>query len=101
MSNYNTKHSSIGVKPTDVNKKNEWQVWLRLYGSDLSDYSTAKLRVGDTDRVSKYKNIFRRGFEPKFSEEIFEVSKVYQGDPVTYEIQDHTGEKNSWLVLRG
>ena len=41
VGNYNnTKHSSIGMKPSDVNKKNEWQVWLRLYGSDLSDYST-------------------------------------------------------------
>ena len=49
--------------------------------------------MGDTVRVSKNKNIFGRGFEPNFSDEIFEVSKVYQGDPVTYEIQDHTGEK--------
>ena len=66
---------------------------MRLYGSDLSDFPTPKLRLGDTVRVSKYKNIFGLGFEPNFSEEIFEVSKVYQGDPVTYEIQDHTGEK--------
>ena len=51
--------------------------------------------MGDTVRESKYKNIFGRGFEPNFSEEIFEVSKVYQGNPVTYEIQDHTGEKEN------
>ncbi len=94
VSNYNnTKHSSIGMKPSDVDTKNEWQVWLRLYGSDMSVYPTSKLRVGDTVRMSKYKNIFGRGFEPNFSEEIFEVSKVYQSNPVTYEIQDHTGEK--------
>ncbi len=94
VSNYNNaKHSSIGMKPSDVNKKDKWQVWLRLYGSNLSDYPNPKLRMGDTVRLSKYKNIFGRGFEPNFSEEIFEVSKVYQGDPMTYEIQDHTGEK--------
>ena len=81
------------MKPSDVNTKNEWQVCLRLYGSDLSDYSTPKLRMGNIVRVSKYKNIFGHGFEPKFSEEIFGVSKVYQGNPVTYEIQDHTQEK--------
>ena len=81
------------MKPSDVDKKNKWQVWLRLYGSDLSDYPTPKLHVGDTVQVSKYKNIFGRGFKPNFSKEIFEVSKVYQGNPVTYEIQDHTGEK--------
>ncbi len=59
------KHSSIGM-----NKKNEWQVWMRLYGSDMSDYPTPKLRVGDTVQVPKYKNIFGRGFEPNFFEEI-------------------------------
>ena len=81
------------MKPSDINKKNEWQVWLRLYSSDLSDYPIPKLCVGDTIRVSKYKNIFARGFEPNFSEEIFEVSKVYQGNPTTYKIQEHTSEK--------
>ena len=92
--NYNnTKHSSIGMKPSDVNTKNEWQVWLRLYGGKLSDYPTPKLRMGDTVQVCKYRNIFGRGFEPNFSEEIFEVNKVYQGNPVMYEIQDHTDEK--------
>ena len=93
VENYNdTKHSTIGVRPSSVNKKNEWQVWLRLYGGDIADYPAPKYRVGDTVRVSKYKNIFGRGFEPNFSEEIFKITKVYQGDPVTYEIEDHTGE---------
>ena len=30
--NYNTKHSTILMKPKDVNKKNEDQVWTTLYG---------------------------------------------------------------------
>ena len=95
VSNYNnTKHSSIGTKPSDVDTKNEWQVWLRLYGSDMSDYPTPKLRVGDTVRVSKYRNIFGRSFEPNFSKEIFEVSKVYQSRDVR-DTRQHRGE-NSW-----
>jgi hypothetical protein len=71
------------MKLSDVDKKNEWQVWLKLHGSDMSDYPAPKLRVGNTVQVSKYKNIFGRGFEPNFSE-IFEVSKHtrYKTTPV-------------------
>ncbi len=82
VSNYNNaKHSSIGIKPSDVDKKNEWQVWLRLYGSDLLEYPPPKLRVDDIVRVPKYKNIFGHGFEPNFSKEIFEVSKFTKAIP--------------------
>ena len=37
--NYNqTKHSSILMKPADVNKSNKDQVWLTLYGCGLGDF---------------------------------------------------------------
>ena len=37
--NYNqTKHSSILMKPADVNKSNKDQVWLTLYGCGLGNF---------------------------------------------------------------
>ena len=45
------------MKPADVNKSNENLVWVRLYGSALGKLPLPKFRVGDTVRVSKYKNI--------------------------------------------
>ena len=61
--NYNnTKHSSILMKPKDVNKTNESLVWVTLYGSPLGKLPLPKFRVGDTVRVSGYKSIFGKGY---------------------------------------
>ena len=91
--NYNnTKHSSILMKPADVNKTNKDQVWTTLFGDAVGNLPLPKFRVGDTMRVSRYKNIFSKGYEANFTEEIFKVKKVLRGDPNTYEIEDHEGE---------
>ena len=93
VDNYNhTKHSSILMKPADVNKSNKDQVWITLYGYPLGDLPLPKFRIGDTVRISKYKNIFTKGYEANFTEEIFKIVKVFRGDPNMYEIEDHEGE---------
>ena len=35
-----------------------------------------KFKVGDHVRISKYKNIFAKGYTPNWSEEVFVVSKI-------------------------
>ena len=35
-----------------------------------------KFKVGDHDRISKYKNIFAKGYSPNWSEEVFVVRKI-------------------------
>ena len=92
--NYNTtKHSSILMKPTDVNKTNEHQVWITPYGHEVGELPLPKFRIGDTVRVSRYKSIFSKGYEANFTEEIFIVKKVLRGDPNMYEIEDHEDEQ--------
>ena len=87
--NYNnTKHSSILMKPADVNQTNENLVWVTLYGHAIGELPLPKFRTGDTVRVSKYKSIFSKGYEANFTEEIFKVTKVLRGDPNMYEIED-------------
>ena len=91
--NYNnTKHSTIHMKPKDVNKTNEDLVWLTLFGHATGDLPLPEFRTGDTVRVSKYKNVFANGYEANFIEEIFKVSKVFRRDPTVYELEDHEGE---------
>ena len=80
------------MKPAVVNKSKKDQVWLTLYGYGLGDFSLPKFRIGDMVQISKYKNIFKKGYEANFTEEIFKVVKVFRGDPNTYEIEDHEGE---------
>ena len=36
----------------------------------------SKFKVGDHVKISKYKNIFAKGYAPNWSEELFVVSKI-------------------------
>ena len=52
-----------------------------------------KFKVGDHVRISKYKNIFAKGYTPNWSEEVFVVKKVKNTVPWTYVINDLNGEE--------
>ena len=47
-----------------------------------------KFKIGDHVRISKYKNIFAKGYAPNWSEEVFIVSKINNTVPWTYVISD-------------
>ena len=47
-----------------------------------------KFKIGDTVRISKYKNIFAKGYTPNWSEEVFAIKKVKNTVPGTYVIND-------------
>ena len=52
-----------------------------------------KFKVGDHVRISKYKNIFAKGYMLNLSEEIFVIQKIKNAVPWTYVINDLNGEK--------
>ena len=94
VTNYNTtKHSVIGMKPADVNEENKNEVWMRLFGQPVGDIPSPKFKIGDHVRISKYKNVFAKGYESNFTEEIFQVEKVFAADPNMYELKDLEGEE--------
>ena len=43
----NSRHRSIGMRPSDVNHANESIVWERLYGNEASKLVKYKFRIGD------------------------------------------------------
>ena len=51
-----------------------------------------KFKVGDRVRISKYKNIFAKGYMHNWSEEVFVIKKVKNALPWTYVINDLNGE---------
>ena len=61
----NTVHRSIKMKPTDVTS----DVYAE-YNED-SNEKDRKFKVGDHARISKYKNIFAKGYTQNWSEEVF------------------------------
>ena len=50
-------------------------------------------KIGDIVRISKYKNIFGKGFVPNWSEEFFVIKKVKKIVPRTYVINDLKGQE--------
>ena len=52
-----------------------------------------KFKVGDHIRISKYKNIFAKGYTPNWSEETFVIKEIKNTVPWTYVINDLNGEE--------
>ena len=52
-----------------------------------------KFKVGDNVRISKYKNIFAKGYTPNWSEEVFVINKIKNAVPWTYAITDLNDEE--------
>ena len=52
-----------------------------------------KFKVGGHVRISKYKNIFAKGYMPNWSEKVFVIKKVKNTVPWTYVINDLNGEE--------
>ena len=82
----NTVHRTIKMKPIDVTSDS-----FAEYNED-SNKKNPKFKVDDHVRISKYKNIFAKGYAANWSEEIFIVSKIKNTVP-TYAISDLNGEK--------
>ena len=55
-----------------------------------------KFKIGDHVRISKYKNIFAKGYTPNWSEEVFVISKIKNTVSWTYAISDLNREKIVW-----
>ena len=83
----NTYHTTIKMKPTDV-KDNTY-----INSDKEINDKDPKFRVGDHVRISKYKNIFAKGYMPNWSEEVFVIKKVKNTVPWTYVINDLNGEE--------
>ena len=82
----NTKHSTIKMKPIDV--KNNKRVYI-----DEHNEKDISFKVGDRVRISRYRNIFAKGYTPNWSKEIFIVDKINDTVPYTYNLKDLNDEE--------
>lgn len=68
----NTVHSTIKMKPKDVHGKNSSSLLKSVYNRLKSvDPRKKKLQVGTFVRISRYRNSFKKGYTPNWSNEIF------------------------------
>ena len=82
----NTVHRSIKMKSIDVTSDSYAEY------NDDSNVTKPKFKVGGHVRISKYKNIFAKGYRKNWSEEVFVVSKIKDTVPWTHVISDLNDE---------
>ena len=81
------------LKPVDV-KDNTYI----NFEKEVND-KDPKFKIGDYVRISKYRNIFAKGYMPNWSKEIFIISKIKNTVPWTYVINDLNGLRTYWYIL--
>ena len=86
---YNNKfHTTIKMKPIDV----EDNTYINT-DQEINN-KNPKFKVGDHVRISKYKNIFAKGYTPNWSAEVFVIKKLKNTVPWTLNvIKDLNGEE--------
>ena len=81
----NTFHHSISKKPINADYSALTEI--------KTNFKAYKFKVNDRVRITKYKNIFSKGYTENWSIEIFIINSLLKTNPWTYKIKDKNGEK--------
>ncbi|XP_066601740.1 uncharacterized protein [Prorops nasuta] len=91
VDDYNARrHRTIGMRPVDVKPEHAEHLLATVY-SNIKIVGRTKFKAGDFVRISKYKNAFAKGYTPKWTTEIFQITKVQRTNPATYLLRDSRG----------
>ena len=96
-SHNDTEHGTTLVKPSEITKQNEKQVWWFLYYPrkyrNTSKKARFQFKLGDTVRISHKAKPFRRQYGQKWTKEVFKISKrfIRQAQPF-YRVTDFDDE---------
>ena len=88
----NTYHKTIKMKPVDVGSDSSVE-YNGIAFNEESNEKDPKFKVGDHVRISKYKNIFAKGYTPDWSKEVFIVKKIKNTVLWTYVVNNLNGEE--------
>ena len=91
---YNNRfHSTIKMKPVDVNKNNKKYVKENIYTYNKTS-KNPKFKIRDLVRISlKRRNLFDKpSGNIKWSEELFKIHSVNKSNVITYKIKDLNDE---------
>lgn len=90
-----TRHRTIKMAPIEVNDENEQRLLDTVYNYKkiVPFAEKEKFKVGDYVRLSKYKNVFAKGYLPSWTTEVFRISKIQYTIPTTYLLIDWEGNE--------
>ena len=91
---YNNRyHSTIKMKPVDVNKNNGKYIKENIYAYNKTS-KNSKFKIGDLVRISlKRRDVFDKASDNiKWSEELFKIHLINRSNVITYKIKDLNDE---------
>jgi hypothetical protein len=96
-------HRSIAMKPIEVNKENEMDVWHTLYGEKTKDKKPQKVtfKVGDAVLRSRKKSLFEKGYSKYFEETVYFIKSIKNTNPPMYVLCDDKGQVVKGAYYRG
>ena len=99
---YNNRyHSTIKMKPIEVNKNNERDIKENIYTYNKTS-KNPKFKIGDLVRISlKRRNLFDKpSSNIKWSEELFKIHSINKSNVIIYKIKDLNDEIIDGIFLR-
>ena len=91
-------HRSIKMAPEQVTEANSRQVYANLYKNKKVNKPT--LKVGDHVRLNKKFHLFKKGYLPSWTEEVFVIRDSIPGPVPTYKVEewDRTPLKGTFYI---
>ena len=84
----NTYHSTIKMKLAHVKSS------TYIDSSKENNEKDPEFKIGDIVRISKYKNIFAKGYILNWSEKVFVIKKIKNAGPWIFVFNDLNDEEN-------
>lgn len=81
----NTIHSAIHLTPNDAYKQPK-----KIIDDDniIEEIQKPKFKVGDYVRISRLKGNFEKGYDERWSREVFQIVEIDYSYPITYKLND-------------
>ena len=93
VNNYNNKyHSTIKMSPIEGSKKINENKIKNIYNFEITK-KQSKFKIGDKVRISLEKNIFEKGYETNWTQEIFVIYDIKYSNVPYYYLKDLNNEK--------
>ena len=83
------RNSSIDMRPNTIKNCDFMAI---LYSKRLREFKIPTFKIGDRVRISKYYFLFRKGYKPQFTRQVFEFVAMATRKSPTYTITDEQGE---------
>ena len=78
VNKFNNTYKIIKMKPVDINPS------MYIDFNKGNNMEGPKFKVGDNVKISKYKNLFAKGYALNWSEEVFMIKKIKNTVPCAY-----------------